>query len=467
MAATTVGIKDRGSQIPYAEPPWLSDLPSPYIRDSHRRLQRAMREWVDKNLIPNASDWERCGRFSPDLYQACAEAGILMPMAAGKTIPHEWRSFYPIIGGIEASEWDGFHDFIIHDEMMRVGGIGIPNGLIGGLTLCLPALKKHGKGPAIERIIDEALSGQSQFSLAVTEPEAGSDVQGVTTTAILGADGTTYTVNGQKKVPFSDDPRLYLMASPTVGYSEANKALQWITGGMYAKYFLTLTRTVDQGFTLLVIPKDSTVTVRPMEMCGSACAGTAFVEFDDTVVPVTNRIGEHGGGLACVMSNFNHERLFISFQAMRCARMCLEDALSHAITRETFGQELVSHAVVRHKLAHMAREVEALHSWIETLIYQLGNLDERESTAKLAGQMAQLKAHSGIVLERVVSQGIQLMGGLGLTRGGRGERLERIWRDVKAITIPGGSEDILLDLSIRRAVRGLTGASEPRKNAKM
>lgn len=76
---------------------------------------------------------------------------------------------------------------------------------------------------------------------------------------------------------------------------------------MYANYFLTLTRTSDQGFTLLVIPKDTTVTVRPMEMCGSSCAGTAFVEFDETVVPVTNRIGEEGKGLACVMSNFNHE----------------------------------------------------------------------------------------------------------------------------------------------------------------
>ncbi|KAL2799018.1 acyl-CoA dehydrogenase/oxidase [Aspergillus keveii] len=355
-----------------------------------------------------------------------------MPMAAGARIPAEWRDSYPIIGGIGADEWDGFHDFIIHDEMTRVGGIGIPNGLIGGLTLCIPAIFKHGNGAAIERIIHEALSGKSRFSLAVTEPEAGSDVQGITTTATLSADGTHYTVDGQKK---------------------------WITGGMYADYFLTLTRTADRKFTLLVIPKDSdTVTVRPMEMCGSTCAGTAFVEFDETVVPVANRVGEDGGGLACVMSNFNHERLFISFQSLRCARMCLEDAVLHALSRETFGLKLVSHAVVRHKLAHMAREVEALQSWIETLIYQLTQLPTHTATALLAGQTAQLKAHSGIVLERVVSQAIQLLGGLGLTRGvgGRGERVERIWRDVKAITVPGGSEDILLDLSIRRAVMGFS-----------
>ncbi|GAB1217435.1 hypothetical protein ATERTT37_006674 [Aspergillus terreus] len=142
--------------------------------------------------------------------------------------------------------------------------------------------------------------------------------------------------------------------------------------------------------------------------------------------------------------------------------------MRHAITRKTFGQKLVAHAaVVRHKLAHIAREVEALQSWIETLVYQLGHLNETDAIALLAGQTAQLKAHSGIVLERVASQAIQLMGGLGLTRGGRGERLERIWRDVKAITIPGGSEDILLDLSIRWAVRWLTGSMKTREQAKM
>jgi hypothetical protein len=70
------------------------------------------------------SDWEKTGTLPKNLYKACAEAGILMPMAAGAKIPSEWRDSYPIIGGIKADEWDGFHDFFIHDEMMRVGGIG-------------------------------------------------------------------------------------------------------------------------------------------------------------------------------------------------------------------------------------------------------------------------------------------------------------------------------------------------------
>jgi alkylation response protein AidB-like acyl-CoA dehydrogenase len=76
-----------------------------------------------------------------------------------------------------------------------------------------------------------------------------------------------------------------------------------------------------------------------------------------------------------------------------------------------------------------------------------------EAELLLAGQIAQLKAHSGIVLQNVVRDAIQILGGIGLTRGGRGERVERIWRDVKAISVPGGSEEIMLDLSVRRAIR--------------
>ncbi|CAG7941204.1 unnamed protein product [Penicillium olsonii] len=95
---------------------------------------------------------------------------------------------------------------------------------------------------------------------------------------------------------------------------------------MYADYFLTLARTSGGDFTLFVVPRSENVSLRPIEMCGSSCAGTAFVEFDEVQVPVTLRVGEEGNGLSYIMSNFNHERLFISFQSLRCARMCLEDS---------------------------------------------------------------------------------------------------------------------------------------------
>jgi hypothetical protein len=74
--------------------------------------------------MPYASQWEEAEMLPPDIYKKAAAAGILMPMAAGKSIPAEWADKFPIMGNVDPKEWDGFHDFIIHDELNRVGGIG-------------------------------------------------------------------------------------------------------------------------------------------------------------------------------------------------------------------------------------------------------------------------------------------------------------------------------------------------------
>ncbi|KAJ5365519.1 acyl-CoA dehydrogenase [Penicillium concentricum] len=412
-----------GSTVPFAEPAWARGCPSPYYNDSHRRLRAAMRTWVDENLMPHTIELETSPSLPDSLYEKAAKDGLIMPMASGATIPQEWRGKYPIIGNVSAEEWDGFHDLIIHDEFGRVGGIGIENGLVGGAVLAVPALQKYGSQQIKDVVIPDILSGRTRIALAITEPGAGSDVQGVQTEARVSEDGSHFIVDGEKK---------------------------WITSGMYAHYFLTMVKEVTGEFTLLVIPRTEGLTTKHITLSGSTAAGTAFVDFENVKVPINMVVGKRGQGLKYVMSNFNHERLFIGIQALRCARVCLEDSISHAMNRETFGKKLVDHPVLRLKIANMSRETEALQAW--SLIYQISKLSSEEAVFLLAGTTAQLKAHAGIVLEHVVREAIQIMGGIGLTRGGRGERVERIWRDVKAITVPGGSEEILLDLATRRAL---------------
>lgn len=360
-----------------------------------------------------------------------------MPSASGSKIKEEWKGKFPIIGNISPEEWDGFHDLILHDEFGRVGGIGLENGLLGGVTLCIPAIQKFGSKQLKDKVVVDVLSGKARIALAITEPNAGSDVAGLQAEAVLSDDGKNFIINGQKK---------------------------WITGGMYATYFLTLVKETSGQFTLLVIPRSKGLTTRHMAMSGSTTAGTAFVEFDDVEVPLTMVVGERGQGFKYVVTNFNHERLFIGMQSLRCSRVCLEDSIDYASNRTTFGKKLVEHPVIRYKIANMSRQTEALQAWLESLIFQLEKLSPAEATLILAGTTAQLKAHSGIVLEYVVREAIQIMGGIGLTRGGRGERVERIWRDVKAITVPGGSEEVMLDLSTRRALKlaDAMNASKPR-----
>lgn len=134
-----------GSKLPYAEPAWARGSPSPYFKDSHRRLRESMRAWTEKvdlgsfiatcdfqlthhqYLIPMTTEWETNATLPSEIYKQAAADGVLMPMAAGNRIPKEWAGKFPIMGQVKPEEWDGFHDMIIHDEMTRVGCIGYVN----------------------------------------------------------------------------------------------------------------------------------------------------------------------------------------------------------------------------------------------------------------------------------------------------------------------------------------------------
>ncbi|OQE05160.1 hypothetical protein PENVUL_c026G02247 [Penicillium vulpinum] len=269
-----------GSTLPFAEPAWARGCPSPYYKDSHRRLRAAMRVWVEENLIPNTLEWETSPSLPDSLYERAAKDGLIMPMASGASIPQEWRGKYPIIGGVSPEEWDGFHDLIIHDEFGRVGGIGIENGLVGGAVLAVPALQKYGSKQIKDTVIPDILSGRFRIALAITEPGAGSDVQGVQTEARVSDDGSHFIVDGEKK---------------------------WITSGMYSHYFLTLVKETTGDFTLLVIPRTDGLTTKHITLSGSTAAGTAFVDFDSVKVPMDMVVGERGKALKYIMSNFNHE----------------------------------------------------------------------------------------------------------------------------------------------------------------
>src|SRR5689334_6230204 len=112
------------------------------------------------------------------------------------------------------------------------------------------------------------------------------------------------------------------------------------------------------------------------------------------------------------MHNFNHERMAMAIQATRFARVCYEESMKYAHKRKTFGQKLVDHAVIRNKLAHMARQIEATHAWLESLIYQLDQLPGKEAMTRLGGPIALLKAQSTQTFEYCAREAAQIFGGL-------------------------------------------------------
>ena len=232
---------------------------------------------------------------------------------------------------------------------------------------------------------------------------------------------------------------------------------------MFADYFTVAVRTGGpgaKGLSFLLLEKSMPgITCKQMDCSGVWASGTAFITFDNVRVPASNLIGVENDGFKYVMYNFNHERWGFIVQANRFARVCLEDAFKYAHRRKTFGKQLVEHPVIRWKLAEMARQVESTHAMLETLTYQMCTMSKEEQNANLAGDCALIKAHATKVFEYCAREAAQIFGGNSYIRGGsQGERVERLYREVRAYAIPGGSEEILLDLGIRQAMKAAVTA---------
>ncbi len=143
----------------------------------------------------------------------------------------------------------------------------------------------------------------------------------------------------------------------------------------------------------------------------------------------------------------------LAIQANRFARVCLEEAIKYSHKRKTFGKRLIDHPVIRNKIAHMARHVEATHAWMENLIFQSMRMPGQEGMMRLGGAIALLKAQATQTLEFCAREASQILGGIAYTRGGQGEKVERLYREVRAYAIPGGSEEIMLELGVRQSMK--------------
>jgi len=416
-----------GEMVPYGDPNWYQDWASPYYTESHKKWRAAIRQFVETNITPFCHEWDEKKAIPKEVWAKCYEGGWL-PAVIGL-----WPTEYvgdKLAGGIRPEEFDAFHELILIDEVGRCGSGGVLWALFAGLSIGLPPVMLFGSQYLKDKVAKDCLTGQKIICLAITEPYAGSDVANLQTTAKLSPDGKHYIVNGEKK---------------------------WITNGVFADFSTVAVRTGGpgmQGVSLLLIERGMPgVITRQMQCSGVWPSGTTYITFEDVKVPVENLIGNENEGFKYVMYNFNHERWGICCQATRFARVCFEEAFRYAHKRKTFGKRLVDHPVIRNKLAQMARQVEATHGWLENITFQMTKLDKLEQFRVLAGPIALLKAQSTQVFEFCAREAAQIFGGLSYTRGGQGEKVERLYREVRAYAIPGGSEEIMLDLGIRQAMK--------------
>lgn len=148
--------------------------------------------------MPNCFEWDENKIIPPEFIRKAGAAGILAGVLGGHW-PEKWAEGIPTPGGVKPSEWNGFHDFIICDELCRCGSGGVMWGLLGGLGIGLPPVLRFGTEEQQARVVPPVIRGEKRICLAITEPAGGSDVANLTTTAEKTADGKHYIVNGEKK----------------------------------------------------------------------------------------------------------------------------------------------------------------------------------------------------------------------------------------------------------------------------
>mmetsp|Transcript_346 Transcript_346/g.798 ORF Transcript_346/g.798 Transcript_346/m.798 type:complete len:432 (-) Transcript_346:131-1426(-) len=410
-----------GSSTPYAEPAWYnSKNESAYYNEHHVAFRARMRKFVDEEVIPNVDEWEANG-IPREAYKKAAEVGLL-PCILG------WPE--DCVSQPRPEGMDGLMLVIAMDELCRCASGGVVWGLIGAAGIGLPPLVHYASDEIKQRVVKPVLDGDKHAALAVSEAGAGSDVANLSTTAE--EDGEFYVINGLKK---------------------------WITGGLFADYFTVAARTGGEGsgmfgISLILVEKDRPgVSVRPMDCMGVKGSGTAFVEFDDVRVPTSNYIAD----VTALIRNFTTERLGIAIQANRFARECLRMSIEWTRRRQAFGKPLIENAVVRNKLAEMARQIEATHAYIESVAYRIVAQERRgddwfQSLLSLSPDAAMVKVQATKTYAHCASQAAMLHGGNSYVRGGQHGRVESLYRDVLSLAIPGGAEDVMIDYASRLGI---------------
>jgi acyl-CoA dehydrogenase len=393
----------------------MSTAPStdPYATPERRALRALVTDFTAREIAPHLPDWERAGELPRELHRQAAEAGIL-----GIGFPED-------VGG---SGGDLIDVVVMTEALLEAGGSG---GVISGLFshgIALPHVvdevqRRHQRGDTsgaadlVERVIAPVLRGEAIASLAVTEPDGGSDVARLRTRAERVDDG--WKVSGAKVYITSGVRADVVVAAVRTGTPEDGAA----------GISLALLDPRAQGY----------AAPRALEKMGWWCSDTAELSFDAVRVPEADLLGE-GQGFASLARHFVSERISIAVTAYSTAQRALDLTVDWARKRETFGRPLVSRQVVRHTLVEMARQVDVAR------VYTRDAARRYASGEEVILPAVQAKKTAVAACEYVVDRAVQFHGGMGYMRE---SEVERHYRDARVLGIGGGATEVMDDLAAR------------------
>ncbi len=385
-----------------------------YFTEEHELFRQSLRTFLEKEAIPHIDKWEEDRKTPRDIWKKMGDMGFL-----GLSYPEEY-------GGMGL---DYFYDVVFNEELGRCnsGGFAITQQVVQYMSG--PYILKYGSDYLKKKYLPGIIAGEIISSIGITEPGAGSDVQNIQTKAIR--EGDHYIVNGSKT---------------------------FITNGVYGDFVITVVKTDPSkgasGVSLLVIEQSMEgVSTRKLKKLGWHSSDTAEISFDNVKVPVENLVGEEGRGFYYLMNGLQLERICGLPAAVSAMEKALEVSLQYMSERQAFGKPINRFQVLRHRVAQMASEVEALKAFTYTCskMYAEGVYD-----VKLCS-MAKLLASE--LTEKVATQCLQFFGGYGFMEE---YPLARMYRDCRVGTIGGGSSEIMREIISKMIIEDVGYKAAPR-----
>jgi acyl-CoA dehydrogenase len=370
--------------------------------EHHEMFRQAVRSFVDKEVAPHIEAWEEAGEIPKSIWPRMGQLGFL---------------------GVEYDEkyGGGGADFlttaVLCEEMARSRCASLAMAVGVHTDMASPHLYWTGSEALKERYLPAICRGEALTAIAVTEPGGGSDVAAIKTRAVR--DGDHFVLNGSK---------------------------MFITNGVLADLYFVAARIEagdaarrHRGISMFLVERATPgfVVSRKLEKMGNRASDTAELAFQDMRVPADHLLGREGQGFYEVMRIFQRERLVAGLHAVAGCQRALADTMAYVRERHAFGGPLSDKQVVRHKIADLATLIEA-GRWLTYAACQ--RFARREEAVK---EISMVKLFTGEMAQRVAYDCVQLHGGYGYMRE---YPIERFYRDIRLMTIGGGTSEIMKDI---------------------
>jgi len=364
----------------------------------HEHFRKVVRDLVENEINPYVDEWEAAGTFpAHELFPKLAAIGAL------------GLEYDPEYGGQGAD-----HSFtvVLAEELGKADCAGVPMAIAVQVAMATPALARFGSHALKKAYLEPALRGEMVCSIAVSEPDAGSDVAGIRTRAVR--DGDDWVINGRK---------------------------MWITNGTQADWLCLLARTSDEGgyagMSMIVVPTATPgfSVGRKITKMGNRSSDTAELVLEDVRVPVSSTIGEPGRGFQQQMVQFQDERMIGAYMAVAGARRAIDRTIDYLRVRVAFGKPLLANQHLQYRLAELIADTDVL---IEYCHSAADRIVAGEDVTRMA-TIAKLKV--GRLVREVGDVAVQYHGGMGYAED---MWVERYFRDARLVSIGGGADEVML-----------------------